>query len=177
MNNSARLLAIYMSCLVFYAPLVKSNTVDIVIRTAIEKPDCQSGMKSIHTIKVNLDTREVQDENYITGTTNILGCDFGSVNDNFKTFGHFQTEDRVKFTATGSTATIVTLGLGPSIDYQFTFDVNVKNKTVTFSGAHDGYPTYYVMINNSTKYQFNQTQISKLADPLDVTVNEKVVSF
>lgn len=162
---------------VFTPSLLLAENLSIEIRTAIEEPDCQAGMKSTHTIKVNTKTRNVDDGQYSTGTTNIMGCDFGSVNDSFKIVGHFQTEESFKFKAIGTTATVVTLGLGPSIDYEFTFEVNTKDETVTLSGDHDGYPTYYVKVNDKLIYKFDQTSLAKLAEPLDIKVPSKVVSY
>jgi len=162
---------------VFSPGLLLAENLSIEIRTAIEEPDCQAGMKSTHTIKVDTKTRNVDDGQYSTGTTNIMGCDFGSINDSFKIVGHYQTAESFRFKAVGKTATIVTLGLGPSIDYEFTFEVNTKDKTVTLSGDHDGYPTFYVKINDKLIYNFDQTSLTKLAEPLDIKVPSKVVSY
>lgn len=172
-----RLIVFTIFSLIFTSFFLGAETLEIAIRTVIEKPDCQSGMKSTHTITIDSNTRVVDNGQNATGTTNILGCDFGSINDSFKTTGHYQTEDSFKFVAVGKTATIVSLGIGPSIDYEFTFNVNTKNQTVTISGAHDGYPTYYVEVNGKNIYKFHQTSITKLAAPLDVQVSPKTVTY
>ncbi|KXF82977.1 hypothetical protein [Enterovibrio coralii] len=154
-----------------------AKRLSIEIRTAIEQPDCQAGTKSTQTIVVNTKTRTINDSQHSTGTTNILGCEFGSINDSFKTVGHYQTVDSIKFEAVGTTATIVTLGIGPSIDYAFSFYVDTKNETVTLAGEHDGYPTYYVNINNKPVYKFDQTTITSLADPMEIKVPSTVFHY
>lgn len=154
-----------------------AEVLELEIRTAIEEPACQSGMKSTHTITTNINSRDVEDEQILTGKTNILGCDFGSINDRFKTVGHYRTKDSIKFTVVGSTATIATLGLGASIDYEFVVEINFKDRTLTFSGKHDGYPTYYVEVNGNGAYKFNQTNLTKLAEPMDISVEPQTISF
>ncbi len=155
---------------------VSSKTVKVEVITAIEKPDCQSGTKSTQKILVDTITLDVQ-SSHTTGTTNILGCEFSSINDHFVVEGLIQDTNGFRFNVVGRTATVASLGLGGEIDYQLKVAFDTNRKVLTINGKHDGYPTYYVKLDDELIYQFDQTNLTSLLGDLEITMPEKTSKY
>ena len=61
----------------------------------------------------------------------------------------------------------------PNINYDFDFEVSEKE--ITFSGSHDGYPSYNIAINGVSVYDYVQGHLGQLFGTSDVTVARKTV--
>lgn len=153
-----------------------AKTVTLEVVTAIEEPDCQSGTKSAQKVVIDTATLEV-DSSHITGTTKILGCEFSSINDHFVVEGLVQDGNGFRFNVVGRTATVASLGLGGEIDYQLNVAFDTNRKVVTVSGKHDGYPTYYIKLNDQLIYQFDQTNLTALLGELEIIMPEKITAY
>lgn len=152
------------------------ESVALQIITAIEKPDCLDGMKSTQNIKVNTDTRSVA-TSHVTGTTDILGCELPSIKDRFVIEKLAGSATDFNFKAIGQTATAASLGLGGEIDYQIVFHFNTEKKTVTITGKHDGYPTYYIKLNGKDFYKFEQTNLAALLGDSEIEISPTTLGY
>jgi hypothetical protein len=144
----------------------------IEIETAIRKlswASFQAGQKSVQKVTVDFTLRKVASQFY-TGKTKVLGIELGSVRDRFALTAQRFTEDGTAcFTVTGQTASAVTVL--PNINY--TFDFQVSQTDVIFSGRHDGYPSYHIAIDGASAYDHVQGHIGQLAGSADVLVSRR----
>ena len=150
-----------------------TNKLIIEIETAIRKTSwatVQPGKKSLQTITVDFDNREISSK-YTTGITKFMGMELDSVRDNFKlTKGRFNSDGDASFSVIGETATGVRVL--PNINYQFDF-FKVSASTVSFCGNHDGYPSYNISVNGKSAYDFIQGFVWQLAGKSDINVLRK----
>ena len=175
--NFKALAATVFAIMAYVFPLTASATkVTLEVVTAIEEPDCQSGTKSSQKLVIDTATHEVE-SSHMTGTTNILGCEFSSIKDRFVVEGLVQDDKGFRFNVVGRTATVASLGLGGEIDYQLRVAFDTNKKVVTVSGKHDGYPTYYVKLNGQMIYQFEQTNLSALLGELEINMSAKTTAY
>lgn len=153
----------------------------IVVETLIEKDDWFPGVKSYH--KVYWIT---QKQEYKTGTTNIsVGGKTYEVKSSGDDFGFKRGAPGEGLTIYGKTATGLTLGIGPFINYKFSFrsqmpevvNQSIKSIKATVTGCHDGFPSYRIYVNNKLIYYHKHelTKIWKLWDNCGVTVSQAFV--
>ena len=148
-----------------WAPSVWADHENIVIETFIEVGDPFPGQKSYHKIYWDRGRQE-----YRTGTTDIhyRGKTYKvkSKGDDFKF-----TRNEQGVTVSGKTATGLTLGIGPFINYSFAFSGGPNGARV--KGCHDGYPSYRIYDNGKLIYyhRHNSTKVWKLFGKCDVRVN------
>lgn len=147
-------------------------TIRIDIETAIRRlswASCQAGQKSIHRVVVDFN-KNVVASSFATGHTTFLCFKLGSVRDGFSVTGtEFRSDGTVKFKATGQTASAV--GFMPNIDYSFDFVVSPTQ--VQFVGAHDGYPSYNIAINDKSAYDYVQGHLGQLLGTRDIQVPQQ----
>jgi hypothetical protein len=152
--------------------LVMLTTVRIDIETAIRKlswASFQAGQKSIHRIVVDFNKRVVS-SSFATGHTAVLCFTLSSVRDGFTVAGtNFASDGTAHFKATGQTASGVRVM--PNIDYSFDFVVSPSE--VRFAGAHDGYPSYNIAVNDKSAYDYVQGHIGQLLGSGDIRVPQK----
>lgn len=119
---------------------------NIEIETAIRSVSWytqQVGQKSLQRVSVDFDTKTILGQ-YLTGTTKMLCLELGSVRDSFVVERpRFSSDGRAFFTVTGQTATGV--HVMPNINYSF--DIEISESEIEFSGAHDGYPSYNISVD------------------------------
>ena len=61
----------------------------------------------------------------------------------------------------GSTKSGATFGIGPGIDYSFHFTGRPDNARV--EGCHDGYPSYYIYVNDKRIYYHRHKKINLIS--------------
>jgi hypothetical protein len=146
-----------------------ASIVVIEIETAIRKiswASFQAGQKSLHSITVDFGSKKTV-ATYTTGHTKIAGFQVGSIRDKFLLIGNrFNGGGTALFTAVGETASAV--GVMPNINY--TFQLEVTPHSVKYSGTHDGYPSYKILVNGATIYDYVQGHIGQLLGSEDIEV-------
>lgn len=150
-----------------------SDPVFIEIETAIRPVSCitvQAGQKSLHRITISFSTSQINQQ-FITGHTRILGCNLTSARDKFEliTPGFDAVGARAFFGAKGQTASRALYVM--AINYSFQFEVT--QSSVSFSGNHDGYPSYNIAVNGKVVYDYVQGHIGQLAGDSDVQVERR----
>lgn len=149
------------------------DPVFIEIETAIRpisRMSFQAGQKSLQRITISFSTREISTQ-AITGHTKILGLNLKSARDKFElvTPGFDAAGSRAFFSSTGQTASRGLYVM--AINYSFRFEVT--QSSLSFSGTHDGYPSYNISVNGKTAYDYVQGHLGQLAGDSDVQVNRK----
>lgn len=145
----------------------------IEIETAIRKVSwytAQVGQKSMQKLTIDFDSKTVKND-YHTGKTSIFCVELGSIRDSFKLERVRFSSNKAYFSVSGQTASAVQVM--PNINYQFTFEVSASE--VTFSGSHDGYPSYNIAVNSNSVYDAVQGLIGELLGDSDVTVIRRTV--
>ena len=68
----------------------------------------------------------------------------------------------------------------PDIDYRFTIVLDARKRRIHIQGTHDGFPSYSILVDGKSIYDFEQNlfveSVTDLAGTGDVTV-ERDVSF
>lgn len=157
---------------------VVSGLVVIEIETAIRRQSwatAQVGQKSLQTISVDFRSKKTS-HTFTTGKTSILGMPVGSIRDDFKlTKTKFSGSSNITFSAKGETASAV--GFMPNINYSFDILLSLSPRTVTVTGAHDGYPSYNIAVNSKSVYDYVQGYLPELLGDSDVSVPRKSVPW
>ena len=153
-----------------------SQIATIEIETAIRRQSWitqQVGQKSLHVISVDFGAGKISHK-YSTGTTDILGIKLSSIRDIFSLERtRFNGKNKAYFSVTGQTASAVQIL--PNINYRFDFEVSPNE--VAFSGAHDGYPSYSILVNSRTAYDYAQGFLWQLAGSEDIKVDRTIASY
>jgi hypothetical protein len=151
-----------------------ASVVFVEIETAIRAVSwatAQVGQKSLQRLTIDFESETV-DTQFLTGKTEILGVELGSIRDSFKLIRpRFNANNKAFFSVSGETASAVVLM--PNINYQFEFEVSPDE--ATYSGSHDGYPSYNIAINGSSVYDFVQGHLGELIGDSDVKVMRQTV--
>lgn len=163
------------AALIAASPLIQAKTVKVEIVTEIRDVSMMSfqvGEKSRQTILVNFDDKSHSDS-FKTGVTTI-GIDLPSLRDDFKVKNVEFKNDSVDFTATGTTGSFV--GFFGDIDYEFSLKLDSKTKAITYSGCHNEYPSYYILVDGSRIYdrvQSGAVLTGALMGNCDIKVEKK----
>lgn len=134
----------------------------------------QVGQKSLHQIAIDFNKESITSQ-YLTGTTKFMKYEFGSIRDSFFVDKPRFVSDRAFFRAKGQTATAAQVM--PDIDYSFDIELGLTEQIITFSGSHDGYPSYNISVNGISVYDCVQGHIGQLVGRSDVTVLRQDVSL
>lgn len=145
-----------------------ADLIQVTVRTHIDEPDPQAGMKSEQTITVNF-KKGVYTTSFKTGVTKIVGATLESVRDKFQVENFKVVGGIASFEVRGQTASGVMFM--PNIDYKFKLTVDDKGKG-TLTGCHDGYPSYDVVIEGKTVHNFKhgRMELIKLFGTCDIAV-------
>lgn len=157
--------------------LLMNKLITIKIETAIRNvhwSTVQAGVKSKHVIDIDPSTRSICEDVH-TGKTIIFGSSWDSIRDDFKVRNKVYSDDYIKFSAKGETATAV--GVLPNINYFFRFIVYPSKRLITFNGCHDGYPSYNISVNGKSVYDYVQGVVLQLAGDGDVVVAKSNVHW
>jgi hypothetical protein len=145
-----------------------ADAVQIVVRTHIDSPDPQAGMKSEQTVMVNFKTGRYS-SSFKTGITSVVGVRLESVRNKFNVDKFSLSNGIASFEVYGETASGVLFF--PNINYKFKVSVD-RNGKGTLSGCHDGYPSYDVLVTGKPSYTFTHGHIDliKLFGSCDINV-------
>jgi hypothetical protein len=153
-----------------------SNLVIIEVETAIRRVSwatAQVGQKSLQRLTLDLSKKTVRSE-FLTGTTKLVCLELGSIRDSFTlSTPRFNAAGTAFFSVSGETASAVRVM--PNINYGFTFEVSASE--VTFSGAHDGYPSYNISVDGKSIYDYVQGYLWQLAGSADIEVKKRTVKY
>ena len=145
------------------------SSLHIDIETAIRRLSWatpQVGQKSLQRITVDFTARTVT-SSFMTGKTSVLFQDLSSARDSFKLIApRFNSTGGAFFEVRGQTASGVRFM--PDIDYAFSFEASPHE--VTFSGAHDGYPSYKIDVGGKPAYDYVQVNMRQLLGTADIVV-------
>ena len=150
----------------------------VEFETAIRRQSwatAQVGQKSLQTITVDFNTRKIT-QVYTTGKTTIGPLSMGSIRDDFKLLlPKFGPAGNAGFSVKGETASAVRVM--PNINYEFTVLLTLSPRMVTFTGSHDGYPSYNIAVNGKSVYDCVQGHVGQLLGESDVTVPRTSASW
>jgi hypothetical protein len=154
-----------------------SDPVIIEIETAIRPISClsfQAGQKSFHRITVSFAKRDINSE-VTTGHTKLLGLKLRSIRDDFEVTNQGFTSDgsHAFLDVRGQTASMA-VGI---VAINYAFKIQLTQNSISFSGAHDGYPSYNIAVNGKSVYDHVQGWIGQLAGDADTTVDRKDIKI
>ena len=135
-----------------------AEEVEVRVRTAIDPPSAQAGMKSEHAVRIDLDTGTVLSAPSVaTGITDIGIADLPAARSAFSHSSIRTPDGTVTLTLNGTTASGIQVM--PDIDYRFTLTFS-PDGTWTLAGNHDGYPSYDVWMSKDEApiYRFDHPQ-------------------
>lgn len=147
----------------------------IKIKTEINEPDPQAGIKSEQVIDIDFASEEVK-VSFTTGTTELLGQKLESARNNFKLESYSFSDAFFTMKVSGETASGVLFI--PNINYSFT--IVLKNDgSGSIEGCHDGYPSYYVSLGDKTIYhnKHQSLEIIKLLGSCDIELSSRKFSI
>ncbi|MDR7099361.1 hypothetical protein J2X04_001708 [Lysobacter niabensis] len=149
-------------------------TVEVVTTIRNVKGAIETGEKSRHVMTLNPASGLVT-ERVLLGTTDLLIYKMEAIRSKFTATSSYENDDRYRIRARGSTASGV--GVFPSIDYDLAFGIDLVGRTIEITGTHDGFPSYSVLVNGKTVYDFVQGHMLKswplLYGTSDVTVQKE----
>lgn len=186
MSGVLRFFLYFRNCLILALVLVRPVPADarevmkFIIETRILSGDFQAGVKSIHTIVVEISEfsgKIIFTSRYKTGETEVFGQKLEATRSNFYISNPvFDIESEyMSFRATGETASGVLVL--PNINYSLNI-IFEKNK-FTVAGCHDGYPaykvTFYDLLNGVGKvlyyFKHESGKVLNLFGDCDVSVH------
>ncbi|MFJ2549922.1 hypothetical protein ACIOVF_26130 [Pseudomonas sp. NPDC087612] len=138
----------------------------------------QVGEKSRHVLTLDCENRTFSAASPTTGKTTIYGWSLDSTRNAFTATLDDASGDVFAISTSGQTASGVRFM--PDIDYRFRLTIDAQRKQIRIQGAHDGFPSYTLLLNGKAIYDYQQSpflqSVPKLFGTGDVTV-EKTVSF
>lgn len=164
-----RLLVIFLLVVPFGTVAAEElGVVEIVVETEIDSPDPQAGMKSRQSILVDFGAGTAE-SSFETGVTTIGALELSSIRDEFEVRNAIVTGRSATLTVVGETASGTVIL--PNINYEFAFVVSAKGQG-HFSGCHDGYPSYEILVDGKSvyKHKHDQMAIQKLFGHCDIRV-------
>lgn len=162
-----------------YTLPARAEVIEVVFVTEIRNVSLgsfQVGEKSRQVITVDTDARTMIQE-FSTGVTNV-GIDLPSVRDDFEIKSKSFSSDEASFSVVGTTGSFVSF-FG-DIDYQFSVVLKEKSKTVEFSGCHNEYPSYSIIVDGKVVYdrvQSGAVLAGALLGDCDISVSLTSASF
>ncbi|BEV12062.1 hypothetical protein ATDW_25580 [Asticcacaulis sp. DW145] len=115
----------------------------------------QVGEKSRHVMILDCQSRTFTPMEPTTGYTKLMGRKLEAVRNRFlATLDEAIDPDVFTISALGQTATGVRVL--PDIDYRLRITIHARKRQVRITGAHDGFPSYSVLVNGKAVYDFEQ---------------------
>ena len=162
--------------LFFVASTAHAEIIKVEIVTAIrEKPGAiQVGEKTRQILTIDTDKGTVLGE-VRTGSTTVAGVELEAVRKRFNQRVEMSAPSAIKISAQGQAASGV--GFMPDIDYLLVLSFDVAARTVGIKGSHDGYPSYSILVNGVSAYDFEQGYVAELFGTSDVKVEKAGIPF
>ena len=150
----------------------------IEIVTAIREVNgaFQVGEKSRQTVLLDCEKRILTSLPVVLGDTKIAGRSLKPVRSKFSADMFDTAGDRFGILALGQTASGVMVM--PDIDYRFQMSVDPRRRRIRLSGAHDGFPSYSILVDGKNVYDFEQNlfveSFTDLMGTSDVTIDREI---
>lgn len=136
----------------------------------------QVGEKSRQTVLLDCDKRVLTQFPVALGDTKIWRISLKPVRSKFTAELYDSANDIFSMFILGQTASGVRFM--PDIDYRLRITVDPLKRRIRLSGAHDGFPSYSILLNDKRIYDFEQNLFVESATALmgtsDVTVDREV---
>ena len=179
MSRCLLIIMIQVLCACFLVHNAYAEKLEVVIVTEIRDlgaTSIQTGMKSTQTLTVDTNAKKVSAK-FKTGVTDIGFAKLKSVRDMFTVSKVQFKSSQIVFTANGQTASA--LSIFGDIDYEFTLNINIRQRKILVSGCHNKFPSYYVEINGKRIYDRQQTgsTVTGLIGECDIRVSEYEKKF
>ncbi|MFN2622854.1 MAG: RHS repeat-associated core domain-containing protein, partial [Chthoniobacterales bacterium] len=145
------------------SPWVATIAVRTIINGAIEH-----SVKSFQSVTINV-------LGEIVAQTNYIGATYDAAGHAFQGNGYLQawTETTLPLINVFMQGHVWSAWLpeATAIDYRFRISSDLLSNSATLTGMHDAYPSYSVTLNGHSFYDFQETYITTLLPPMDVSVN------
>ncbi|WP_299616039.1 hypothetical protein [uncultured Tateyamaria sp.] len=135
---------------------------DVMIRTEIESGNPQAGLKSEHTITLEVETGKLRKTKLELGKSDFgifEASPFKFQNGFPEPVSKLRGDGTITLSVTGTTATPALIF--PSIDYRFDLVIDPSKGSVLVSGNHDAYPSYSISIGkpDNQVYEFKHENL------------------